>query len=74
MFLLKKVVSYFILPPGLYVLILLFIGLLSRRRSFVRFLSLSSALFLYLISVEPFKDLLYYPLERGLEVPEEAEG
>lgn len=74
MFFLKKIVSYFILPPGLYILVFLLTGLLNRKRRFVRFLSFSSALTLYLISVEPFKDLLYYPLERGLRVPERPEG
>ncbi len=74
MFLLKKVISYFILPPGLFVFIFLLIGLLSGKRKFLRLLSLGSALTLYLISVEPVKDLLFYPLERGMKTPERLGG
>jgi uncharacterized SAM-binding protein YcdF (DUF218 family) len=63
MFFLKKLVSYFILPPGLFVILLLLIALVSGKNRLVRRLALASALGLYLISTEPVKDALIYPLE-----------
>ncbi len=74
MFFLKKLISYFILPPGIFVVLLLVIGVLSKRNKAVRFLALSGALVLYLISTEPVKDLLYIPLERIYPVPDRVEG
>ena len=62
MFFLKKLVSYFILPPGIFILLLLLIATLAKRKA-VRRLALFSALSLYLISTEPVKDALIYPLE-----------
>ena len=74
MFLIKKLVSYFLLPPGIYIIAFLLIGFLSRKRRLVKFISYGSALTLYLISVEPFKDILFYPLERGFKEPKEIKG
>ncbi len=62
MFFLKKFISYFILPPGIFVLVFMLIAILARR-GLIRKLSLLSALTLYLISTEPVKDALIYPLE-----------
>ncbi|NPB08408.1 MAG: YdcF family protein [Aquificae bacterium] len=72
-FFLKKVLSYFVLPPGLFVLLFLVIAFLSGKK-LVRRLAFSGALALYLISVEPVKDLLYYPLESPYRVPERVEA
>ena len=72
-FFLKKVISYFILPPGIFIVSFLLIFLLSRRK-FVKRISLISAILLYLISVEPFKDLLYYPLEKPFEGEKSLKG
>lgn len=74
MFLLKKLVSYFLIPPGVYVLVFLLAGLLSGKRRVLRYLCFLSALTLYLISIEPFKDLLYYPLEGNMKVPRNVRG
>ncbi|NPA32072.1 MAG: YdcF family protein [Aquificae bacterium] len=61
-FTLKKLIAYLILPPGIFILSFLLVYLLSRKK-LVRFISLSSALSLYLLSIEPVKDALFYPLE-----------
>ncbi len=74
MFFLKKFLSYIILPPGIYIALLLFISLLSRRKRSVYLLGIGGALSLYLISVEPFKDLLFYPLEKAYPVPKKVNG
>jgi len=72
-FVLKKVLSYFVLPPGIFVLLFLAIAFLSGSRR-VRKLALFGAFSLYMISVEPVKDLLYYPLESPYKVPESIEA
>ncbi len=74
MFFLKKVISYLILPPGIYVALLLAVATLCRKKKLVSYLAYAGALSLYLISVEPFKDLLIYPLERGFRGPPKVEG
>jgi len=71
-FFLKKALSYLVLPPGLFLLLFLLLGLLSKK--LVRKLAFLSALLLYLVSVEPFKDLLYYPLEAPFKRPAVGEA
>ncbi len=72
-FFLKKLISYFILPPGIFIVIFLIFYLFSRRK-FLKKLALFSAIALYLISIEPFKDLLYIPLEKPYKIPENPRG
>jgi len=72
-FFFKKLVSYFILPPGIFVIVLLIFYFFSKQK-FLKRLALLSATTLYLISVEPFKDLLYYPLEKPYTIPENPQG
>ncbi|GAB5045892.1 YdcF family protein [Thermodesulfovibrio sp. TK110] len=45
-------------------------AVLEKKRKFIRFLAILSALFVYLISIEPVKDLLLYPLEKNYAVTE----
>ena len=73
MFFAKKIISYFILPPGIYIVLFLLIYLLSKRKT-VKYISLLSALSLYLISIEPFKDLLLLPLENMYKRPKILKG
>lgn len=72
-FFLKKILSYFILPPGIFILIFLMFYFFTKEK-FTKKLALLSALFLYLISIEPFKDLLYYPLENPYKLPTNLKG
>lgn len=64
MLFIKKLISSLFLPPGLIIVILVIIGVFLKGSSFLRFLALIFALFIYLISIEPIKDLLFTPLER----------
>ena len=73
MFFAKKIISYFILPPGIYIVLFLLIYLLSKRKT-VKYISLLSALSLYLISIEPVKDLLLLPLENMYKKPKVLKG
>ncbi len=51
-------------------MIFLLMAVLEKKRKFIRFLAILSALFVYLISIEPVKDLLLYPLEKNYAVTE----
>ncbi|NPB06387.1 MAG: YdcF family protein [Aquificae bacterium] len=66
-FFLKKLASYALLPPGLFILGFLLLALFTR--GLVRRSALLFGLLLYLLSIEPFKDLLFYPLEAPYRKP-----
>jgi len=74
MFFIKKFISYLILPPGVFIALFLFIAVLSRRNKLVYIPATAGALALYLISIEPFKDALFYPLESPFKTPKRVEG
>jgi uncharacterized SAM-binding protein YcdF (DUF218 family) len=75
MFFIKKVISYFLIPPGIFVILFLLIAYLTRKREgFTSKLALLSAILLYALSTEPVKDFLILPLERGYSVPENPSG
>lgn len=73
MFFLKKLIAYFILPPGLLVVAFALLGLLTKRK-LAKLIAFSFALFVYLLSIEPIKDVLYKPLEEAYPVPSKPEG
>ncbi len=73
MFFLKKLIAYFILPPGLLVIAFAVLGILTKRK-LAKFIAFSFALFVYLLSIEPIKDVLYKPLEEAYPVPSKPEG
>ncbi len=68
MFFLRKLLSSFLYPPGLFVSLLLLLWLRERRRSF-----LFLALLFYFLSVDPVKDLILYPLEYAYKIPTREE-
>jgi uncharacterized SAM-binding protein YcdF (DUF218 family) len=73
MFFLKKLITHFILPPGLLVIAFAVLGLLTKRK-LAKLIAFSFALFVYLLSIEPVKDVLYKPLEEAYPVPSKPEG
>ncbi|SHK22726.1 YdcF family protein [Thermocrinis minervae] len=73
-FLVKKLLSFWMFPPGVFILLLLFLSYRLRKDRLSYFLSISLALSLYLLSTEPVKDLLLTPLERSYPVPEKVEA
>ncbi len=73
MFFLKKLIAYFILPPGLLVIAFAVLGLLTKKK-LAKLIAFSFALFVYLLSIEPIKDVLYKPLEESYPVPSKPEG
>lgn len=71
-FSLKKLLSLLVLPPALFIGLFLLIALLCNKRH-VSLLAMTGALSLYLLSVEPTKDMLLRPLERPYPVPTSLE-
>ncbi len=72
MFYLSKVISSFILPPGLIIVFLTIIAFLlwKKRQRKGLFLTVYTAIIVYLISIEPVKNFLLSPLENKYPFPE----
>jgi len=61
MIFLSKVFTYFVLPPGCFIVVLFFVVIsLHGKKKIIPFLAM---LFLYLLSIQPVSDLLLKPLE-----------
>ncbi|MCX7858102.1 MAG: YdcF family protein [Deltaproteobacteria bacterium] len=67
MFFLKKILTPFFVPPGIFVTILVIISLFSRKNT--RRLSIFLAILLYIFSIEPTKDAFLKPLEDAHPFP-----
>ncbi len=74
MFFIKKLITFFIIPPGLFVLIFLITAYFSRNNKRVLTISLASTISIYLISIEPVKDFLLKPLETKFQQPKNISG
>lgn len=75
MFIFKKAVSPFLLPPGIFVLILICSGFFFFRRSFrMGMLNIGTGLLIWLLSISPVTDRLMHGLEAGLKVPRNPQG
>lgn len=70
MFFLKKLATSLILPPGIFIIILGIIAFLVKENKNACILAIITALFLYLLSIEPVKDFLISPLERSFNPSE----
>jgi len=66
-FIFKKVITHCLLPPGIFIILLLFACIFLKRR--LRILALFFALFIYMLSIGPTKDLLLIPLEDSFPIP-----
>ncbi|MDD5009091.1 MAG: YdcF family protein [Syntrophorhabdaceae bacterium] len=66
-FIIKKVVTQCLLPPGIFIILLLLASVFLKRRG--RFLALFFALFIYILSIGPTGNLLLMPLENSFPVP-----
>ncbi|MCS5422355.1 MULTISPECIES: YdcF family protein [Psychrilyobacter] len=68
MFLLQKFISNILISPGIFIIILLMIFMMNlRKRSAVKgnFLLLVTITAIYLLSIEPVKDMVVQPLEKN---------
>jgi uncharacterized SAM-binding protein YcdF (DUF218 family) len=66
LFVLKKVATALILPPGLIIVLLVLFALFIKK---LKAFTIAVAVLLYLVSTEPVKDLLLGPLEVSVPVP-----
>ena len=67
MFILKKLITYSILPPGIFILLLLIGAIILRKR--LRVFLFSMAALLYIFSIGPTKNLFLRPLENVYKIP-----
>jgi uncharacterized SAM-binding protein YcdF (DUF218 family) len=68
MFLLQKFISNILISPGIFIIILIIVFIMSfRKRSAMRakFLLLMTITVIYLLSIEPVKDMIIEPLEKN---------
>lgn len=66
-FIVKKLVTHCLLPPGIFIMLLLLAFIFLKRR--LKFLALLFALLIYILSIGPTKDLLLIPLENSFTIP-----
>lgn len=74
MFFLKKILTFLLLPPGIFIVLFALIYFLRKRQKAITIISLSSALVVYLLSIEPIKDTLLSPLEEMYKKPENIQA
>lgn len=76
MFVAKKVIAAFVLPPGIFVAVLLLIGMVMvfTRRYKLFAVNILLALSLWGLSISPVSHTLIRGLETGLSVPKDAKG
>lgn len=68
MFLLQKFISNILISPGIFIIILIIVFIMSfRKRSAMKakFLLMMTIIAIYLLSIEPVKDLIVEPLEKN---------
>jgi uncharacterized SAM-binding protein YcdF (DUF218 family) len=66
-FILKKIITHAIVPPGFFIVLLLLFAVFSKKKS--RFFALLLAALLYSGSIQPAADLLLMPLEYTYKPP-----
>ena len=76
MFILKKVLTSFLLPPGIFVVVLIIAGIwfLSRRNNRAGMLTLLMGLLMWFLCLGPVGNTLIRGLESGFEIPTHPEG
>ncbi len=70
-YILKKIITCAIVPPGCFIILLLLFAVFLKKKS--RFFALLLAGLLYLFSIQPFADLFLMPLEYTYKQPTLAE-
>jgi uncharacterized SAM-binding protein YcdF (DUF218 family) len=76
MFLLKKIVEAFIMPPGILILIFISLGIVQslRKKWRIGFFLCLLGLTAWAISIAPFTDRLMEHLESGISIPDHPAG
>ncbi len=66
LFIISKLITAFLLPPGIFIIILFFIAIKSRYKKSIFFL----AGLIWILSIKPLSNLLLYPLE-NIKIPKQ---
>ncbi|MBN1382395.1 MAG: YdcF family protein [Deltaproteobacteria bacterium] len=76
MFVVKKILTPFLIPPGLFVLILLISGLwfFAKKSYKAGILNILIGIVLWFISISPMTDFMMRPLEAGFTIPHNPPG
>jgi uncharacterized SAM-binding protein YcdF (DUF218 family) len=76
MFILKKILTSFLLPPGIFVTVLIVSGVwfLSQRNNRAGVLNLVIGLFMWFLCLGPVANTLIRGLESGFEIPADPKG
>lgn len=74
MFFLKKIITFFLLPPGIFVILFLLISFFRKKEKIILSIALSSSAVIYLLSIEPVKDIILSPLEERYKKPKNVEA
>ena len=76
MFMLKKLIKPFLLPPGTFIVLLMLFGVwfLFRRNWKTAISNLLLGFSMWLLSVSPVTDPMFKGLESGLEIPKNPQG
>lgn len=68
MFLLQKFISNILISPGIFIIILIIVFIMSFRKKSAmkaKILLMMTIIAIYLLSIEPVKDLIVEPLEKN---------
>ncbi|MEW6162341.1 MAG: YdcF family protein [Nitrospirota bacterium] len=76
MFILKKILTPFLLPPGIFIVILIFSGLLFlfKRHWKVSIVNCLIGIFMWFLSISPVSDIILRGLESDFRIPENPQG
>lgn len=76
MFIIKKILAPFLLPPGIFIILLISSGvwLMVKRRWRVGVFNCSIGIFIWMFSISPVSDAMLRGLESSFKIPEKPEG
>ncbi|MBI5682342.1 MAG: YdcF family protein [Deltaproteobacteria bacterium] len=76
MFVIKKLLTPFLLPPGIFIPILIFTGLwfLYKRYRTSGITNILLGMFIWFLSISPVSDALFRGLEQNIKIPEDPKG
>jgi uncharacterized SAM-binding protein YcdF (DUF218 family) len=76
MFIFKKVSTQFLLPPGIFIILLVGFGIwfLFKKQWKAGMVNLSIGIFMWLLSISPVADAMFRGLESDFRIPENPRG
>jgi uncharacterized SAM-binding protein YcdF (DUF218 family) len=76
MFILKKLITPFLIPPGIIIIVLILAGLwaIRRKRYATAWAIIVLAAILWIVSIDPTANAIIRPLEADLAIPEHTRG